>query len=211
MTSSGRGRRCCLRTDSAFMLTGSVSARSARRSSDTSQTRRDSEEGEENEDEEQQENRKDPNKVEWEENDPHNPQVRSFPGLVLQLDETDGDGAQNWSVRYKWIVTILCAQATLVVTFASSAPSSATQQVRQSPHSRESEFEVAYETKSAQVAADFNAGREVSQLITALFLAGCMSEPDPFCLLVYALTCRLANRRCRTPPLGCSSPSQSVP
>ncbi|KWU42925.1 MFS general substrate transporter, partial [Rhodotorula sp. JG-1b] len=77
----------------------------------------------------------DPNKVEWEDDDPHNP--------------------QNWCVSYKWIITILCAHATLVVTFASSAPSSAT----------------------SQVAEQFNSGNEVAELTTALFLAGYVAGP----------------------------------
>lgn len=82
------------------------------------------------EDEQQDEQEKDPNKVEWEEEDPLNP--------------------QNWSDKKKWAITILCAQATLVVTFASSSPSSATQQIAQ----------------------DFGSSLEVADLTTSLFLAG---------------------------------------
>ncbi|GAA5993231.1 hypothetical protein JCM10908_004521 [Rhodotorula pacifica] len=116
----------------AFSRLSKQRSRSARPSSETSGTR--AGEGEQ-EDESEEENHRDPNKVEWEENDPHNP--------------------QNWTVKYKWIITILCAQATLVVTFASSAPSSATRQVAQ----------------------QFNTGSEVAELTTALFLAGYVAGP----------------------------------
>lgn len=80
---------------------------------------------------EKKEKEEDPDKVVWEENDPENP--------------------QNWSMGRKWLVTLLCAQATVVVTYASSAPSSAVR----------------------QVVAEFGYGEEVGQLMTALFLAGC--------------------------------------
>ncbi|GAA5863585.1 hypothetical protein JCM3774_006537 [Rhodotorula dairenensis] len=118
----------------AFSRLSRHRSRSARPSSESSETRGGSDEGDVAEEGEQVD-QKDPNKVDWEEDDPHNP--------------------QNWSVKYKWLVVILCAQATLVVTFASSAPSSATRQVAQ----------------------DFNAGTEVAELTTALFLAGYVAGP----------------------------------
>ncbi|GAA5901413.1 MFS transporter [Sporobolomyces salmoneus] len=52
---------------------------------------------------------KDPNKVEWLENDPENP--------------------QNWTTYKKWRTMAVCCFLTLGVTFASSAPSSSTQLV----------------------------------------------------------------------------------
>lgn len=51
----------------------------------------------------------DPNKVQWLEDDPENP--------------------QNWSYRYKWFVTAICSFLTLNVTFASTAPTAATVQI----------------------------------------------------------------------------------
>ncbi|GAA6034746.1 hypothetical protein JCM8097_001149 [Rhodosporidiobolus ruineniae] len=92
--------------------------------------------------------KEDPNKVVWEENDPENP--------------------QNWTTRYKWFVTILCAQATLVVTFASSAPSSAV----------------------TQMSGDFGVGTEVGALVTSLFLLGYCLGP-----LIWAPMSELVGRR----------------
>ncbi|GAA5951649.1 hypothetical protein JCM3765_005993 [Sporobolomyces pararoseus] len=61
------------------------------------------------EEEHSEEDETDPNKVEWLENDPENP--------------------QNWSQVKKWRVMAICCFLTLGVTFASSAPSSSTQLV----------------------------------------------------------------------------------
>ncbi|KAJ9479051.1 putative Polyamine transporter 3 (putative) [Pseudozyma hubeiensis] len=73
----------------------------------------------------------DPNQVEWEgPDDPENP--------------------QNWSLRRKWALTVLVSMFTVNVTFASSAPSSATQQLTQ----------------------EFQIGTVTATLITSLFLAG---------------------------------------
>lgn len=120
----------------AFSRLSKQRSRTARASSESSETRAGSEAGNDGiQEEPEEENGRDPNKVEWADDDPHNP--------------------QNWSVKYKWIITILCAHATLVVTFASSAPSSAT----------------------SQVAEQFNSGSEVAELTTALFLAGYVAGP----------------------------------
>ncbi|GAA5905253.1 hypothetical protein JCM6882_003727 [Rhodosporidiobolus microsporus] len=90
----------------------------------------------------------DPNKVVWKENDPENP--------------------QNWSDRYKWWITILCAQSTVVVTFASSAPSSALTQMSQ----------------------DFGVSTEVTALVTSVFLAGYCLGP-----LIWAPLSEIVGRR----------------
>lgn len=120
----------------AFSRLSKQRSRTARASSESSETRAGSEAGDNGiQEEPEEEHGTDPNKVEWEDDDPHNP--------------------QNWTVKYKWIITILCAHATLVVTFASSAPSSAT----------------------SQVAEQFNSGNEVAELTTALFLAGYVAGP----------------------------------
>ncbi|BGP35356.1 hypothetical protein JCM10296v2_007192 [Rhodotorula toruloides] len=98
--------------------------------------------------EQRDEQEKDLDKVEWEENDKHNP--------------------QNWSDKKKWAITILCAQATLVVTFASSSPSSATQQIAQ----------------------QYSSSLEVADLTTSLFLAGYCLGP-----IVWAPMSEMIGRR----------------
>jgi hypothetical protein len=81
------------------------------------------------------------------------------------------------TVKYKWIITILCAHATLVVTFASSAPSSATSQVSLGSTSPAWTFtRTEHLARHQQVAEQFNSGNEVAELTTALFLAGCKSQ-----------------------------------
>jgi multidrug resistance protein len=72
----------------------------------------------------------DPNKVQWNEDDPENP--------------------QNWTARYKWFITILCGVLTINVTFASTAPASATE----------------------AIAIAFGTTIEISTLATSLFLFG---------------------------------------
>ncbi|KAJ7574548.1 MFS polyamine transporter [Mycena floridula] len=62
----------------------------------------------------------------------------------------DPENPQNWPVRQKWIVTILCSLMTMNVTFASSAPTSATRKIVQA----------------------FDISTETSYLITSLFLLG---------------------------------------
>ncbi|GAA6008917.1 hypothetical protein JCM10207_004025 [Rhodosporidiobolus poonsookiae] len=127
--------------DSAFFQAHRALSRVSRRGEARDQE-------EEHEEEEQQQRQEDPNKVVWDENDPENP--------------------QNWSVKYKWWVTVICAQATIVVTFASSAPSSATQ----------------------QIAADFGVGSVVSALVTSLFLCGYCLGP-----LIWAPLSEIVGRR----------------
>ncbi|BGP43462.1 hypothetical protein JCM10449v2_007497 [Rhodotorula kratochvilovae] len=111
----------------------------------TSRSRQASEDGH---DEEPQEEQPDPNKVIWDENDSENP--------------------QNWSDLRKWGVTLLCAQATLVVTFASSAPSSTVRQMSE----------------------DFGCSNLVGQLATSLFLAGYCAGP-----LIWAPLSEIIGRR----------------
>ena len=112
---------------------------SRQRRTSTSSSRREDAHDERDEDgEDDDEDRPDPNKVVWDDEDPHNP--------------------QNWSTRRKWAITLICAQATLVVTFASSAPSSAVR----------------------QIAGDFSVSVEAGQLTTTMFLLGCAS-----CLSLY--------------------------
>ncbi|KAM0792068.1 hypothetical protein ACM66B_004773 [Microbotryomycetes sp. NB124-2] len=77
----------------------------------------------------------DPNKVQWEENDPCNP--------------------QNWSTSRKWFVTIFCALLTVVVTFASSAPS----------------------TGVRDIAQEFAVGLVPANLVTSMFLLGFCTGP----------------------------------
>ncbi|GAA5872081.1 hypothetical protein JCM16303_000969 [Sporobolomyces ruberrimus] len=72
-------------------------------------SRRSLERHEEEEHDDDEDDGRDPNKVEWEENDPENP--------------------QNWGEFKKWRTMAICCFLTLGVTFASSAPSSSTQAV----------------------------------------------------------------------------------
>ncbi|GJN94321.1 hypothetical protein Rhopal_007395-T1 [Rhodotorula paludigena] len=126
--------------DTAYSEAHRQLSRMSRRRSDAAASEgtavdNDSEQPQQREKKEKEEKEEDPNKVVWEENDPENP--------------------QNWSLGRKWLVTLLCAQATVVVTYASSAPSSAVR----------------------QVVAEFGYGEEVGQLMTALFLAGYCAGP----------------------------------
>nr|GAT53755.1 MFS general substrate transporter [Mycena chlorophos] len=97
---------------------------------------------------------------------PHEPQAKS-PALAPQLpsprdpEEVTWDGPDdptnpyNWSDKRKWQVTLTCIIMTVNVTFASSAPSSAT----------------------TLIAADFDVPAEVSYLITSVFLLGYVFGP----------------------------------
>lgn len=67
----------------------------------------------------------------------------------------DPENPQNWSVKYKWIVTGICILMTVNVTFASSAPSIASEGIMQ----------------------EFGISREVSDLITTTFLLGYVFGP----------------------------------
>ncbi|KAI0030043.1 MFS polyamine transporter [Vararia minispora EC-137] len=77
------------------------------------------------------------------------------PNLVGWDGSQDKENPQNWSRRYKWFVTIVCSIMTVNVTFASSAPASATELI------------VSY----------FGVKLEVSILITSLFLLGYVAGP----------------------------------
>ncbi|PPQ75171.1 hypothetical protein CVT26_008701 [Gymnopilus dilepis] len=67
----------------------------------------------------------------------------------------DPENPQNWSIRRKWFITILTIVMTVNVTFASSAPSSA----------------------SEKLAVEFNVPAEVGYLITTTFLLGYVFGP----------------------------------
>jgi hypothetical protein len=98
--------------------------------------------------------------------DIHEPPPKGFfvegPSPILQSETTvdanmitwdslnDPLNPQNWSTKYKWFVTFVCTVITVNVTFASSAPSSAT----------------------IGIMKELNVSREVSNLITTVFLLG---------------------------------------
>jgi len=67
----------------------------------------------------------------------------------------DPENPQNWSVMYKWLITVMCIIMTVNVTFASSAPSSA----------------------SNSIMTHFNTTREVADLVTTSFLLGYVVGP----------------------------------
>ncbi|TNY19034.1 major facilitator superfamily domain-containing protein [Rhodotorula diobovata] len=90
------------------------------------------------------------------------------PNKVVWDGDDDAGNPQNWSTRKKWTVTVLCAQATLVVTFASSAPSSAVR----------------------QIAATYGVSNVAASLTTSLFLAGYCAGP-----LIWAPLSELVGRR----------------
>lgn len=92
---------------------------------------------------------KDPNQVEWDgPDDPENP--------------------QNWSQKRKWAITVLASFLTINVTFASSAPSSA----------------------SRQLAQEFQIGTVTATLITSLFLAGYCLGP-----ILWSTTSEMVGRK----------------
>ncbi|KAJ6550978.1 MFS general substrate transporter [Mycena vulgaris] len=99
--------------------------------------------------------------------DPHEPPLKS-PGherpptpAPLDPEEITWDGPddqanpQNWTDRRKWMITIVCVVMTVNVTFASSAPSSAT----------------------VAIMKEFNITSEVSYLVTSTFLLGYVFGP----------------------------------
>ncbi|KAJ7480336.1 MFS polyamine transporter [Mycena galericulata] len=100
--------------------------------------------------------------------DPHDPPPKS-PGMEARpstpppLDPEeitwdgpdDQDNPQNWTDSRKWLITLTCVVMTVNVTFASSAPSSATIAIME-----------AFHTKS-----------EISYLITSTFLLGYVFGP----------------------------------
>ncbi|KAJ7088126.1 MFS polyamine transporter [Mycena epipterygia] len=67
----------------------------------------------------------------------------------------DQDNPQNWSDRRKWVITAVCVVMTVNVTFASSAPSSATRAIVEA----------------------FDVSAEVSYLLTSTFLLGYVFGP----------------------------------
>lgn len=83
------------------------------------------------------------------------PPEESDPNMVTWDGPDDPANPQNWSVPYKWIVTVICSILTICVTFASSAPTSAT----------------------LLIAEQFHISTEVANLITTCFLLGYVFGP----------------------------------
>lgn len=79
-----------------------------------------------------------------------NPDESQDPNQVEWDGPKDPENPQNWSQRKKWALTVLASMLTVNVTFASSAPSAATQQLTQ----------------------EFQIGTVTATLITSIFLAG---------------------------------------
>ncbi|KAF8649063.1 hypothetical protein AX16_006036 [Volvariella volvacea WC 439] len=77
------------------------------------------------------------------------------PNLVTWDGPNDPANPQNWSVSYKWFLTLVCAAMTINVTFASSAPTATTHLLMR----------------------EFNISQEVSDLITSVFLLGYVFGP----------------------------------
>ncbi|KAF7335784.1 MFS general substrate transporter [Mycena venus] len=73
----------------------------------------------------------------------------------IYWDPDDPANPQNWTDRRKWLITLTCIVMTVNVTFASSAPSSATLSIMEA----------------------FNVSAEVSYLITSTFLLGYVFGP----------------------------------
>ncbi|KAJ3723760.1 major facilitator superfamily domain-containing protein [Lentinula raphanica] len=82
----------------------------------------------------------------------------STPSPVTWDGPTDQANPQNWSTTRKWLLTVLCAGMTINVTFASSAPSSAT----------------------SRIIEQFGISEEVSYLVTSVFLLGYVFGPFVF-------------------------------
>ncbi|KAF5313645.1 hypothetical protein D9611_010182 [Ephemerocybe angulata] len=72
------------------------------------------------------------------------------PNMVVWDGPDDPANPQNWSVAYKWFLTAMCMLMCVNVTFASSAPASA----------------------SGRIIAEFGISPEVSYLVTTTFLLG---------------------------------------
>ncbi|KAJ6506234.1 MFS polyamine transporter [Mycena vitilis] len=96
--------------------------------------------------------------------DPHEPAPKSplpYKHAPHDPEEIDWDGPddqgnpQNWTDRRKWLITLTCVVMTVNVTFASSAPSSASQSIVEA----------------------FDVSAEVSYLITSVFLLGYVFGP----------------------------------
>ncbi|BGP20179.1 hypothetical protein JCM10213v2_008314 [Rhodosporidiobolus nylandii] len=117
--------------------------------------------------------KEDPNKVVWEENDPENPQNwgKSYKCTLSSLCSTLSMAFSRHRLTRRMLagwVTILVSQATVVVTFSSSAPSSAVTQMSQ----------------------DFQVGSEVVALVTSVFLLGYCLGP-----LIWAPLSEMIGRR----------------
>jgi len=67
----------------------------------------------------------------------------------------DPSNPQNWTNGYRWFITVLCSLMTVNVTFASSAPTSAT----------------------ASLAKQFHVSAEITYLMTTVFLLGYVAGP----------------------------------
>ncbi|THV03329.1 MFS polyamine transporter [Dendrothele bispora CBS 962.96] len=83
------------------------------------------------------------------------PQSEEKEKFVTWDGPDDPTNPQNWSNTKKWLITILCASITVNVTFASSAPTSAT----------------------LRIIERFGISHEVSYLITSVFLLGYVIGP----------------------------------
>ncbi|KAI1798447.1 MFS general substrate transporter [Ganoderma leucocontextum] len=77
------------------------------------------------------------------------------PDLVGWDGPNDPENPQNWSLRRKWVITVLCVLLTINVTFASSAPSGA----------------------GTYIAKEFGVNPEVGYLVTSIFLCGYIVGP----------------------------------
>lgn len=109
------------------------------------------------------------NDNESEQGRPHgNPDEAKDPNQVDWDSPDDPENPQNWSQRKKWVLTSLVSFLTVNVTFASSAPSTATD----------------------QLARDFDIGLVTATLITSLFLAGYCLGP-----IIWSTTSELAGRK----------------
>ncbi|KAF8191270.1 MFS polyamine transporter [Pholiota molesta] len=94
--------------------------------------------------------------------EPRDPVPNTIPELpkddsnmVTWDGPTDPTNPQNWTIRYKWFLTLVCIVMTVNVTFASSAPSSATM----------------------AIVKEFGVSKEVSYLLTTTFLLGYVFGP----------------------------------
>ncbi|KAF8154437.1 MFS polyamine transporter [Crassisporium funariophilum] len=83
------------------------------------------------------------------------PEAVEDANMVTWDGPDDPTNPQNWTVRYKWLITMVCIIMTVNVTFASSAPSAATSRIK----------------------AEFHISNEVSYLITTTFLLGYVFGP----------------------------------
>lgn len=97
-----------------------------------------------------------------------NPNQPADPNQVGWDGPDDPENPQNWSQSKKWFITGLVSFLTVNVTFASSAPSSAT----------------------TFIARDFGIGLVTAELITTLFLAGYCLGP-----IIWGATSELVGRK----------------